>query len=46
MSLFFLIARVVRTAYKCLRAAAGIMILGHGVYRWLKNHERRTALRA
>lgn len=36
MSMFFLIARVVRTAYKALRAAAGILIVGHAVYRWVK----------
>ena len=38
MSLFFLIARVIRTAYRALRAAAGIMIVSHGVYRWIENH--------
>lgn len=34
MNLFFLIARVVRTGYKALRAAAGIVIVAHAMYRW------------
>jgi hypothetical protein len=38
MFLFFLIARAIRIAYITLRAAAGIMILGHGIYRWVQNH--------
>jgi hypothetical protein len=46
MSFFFLIARVVRAAYKGLRAAAGILILTHGVFRWLKNSDQRAARRA
>lgn len=45
MGLFFLVARAVRVAYKALRAAAGILILGHGVFRWLKNRERRGLIR-
>ncbi len=45
MSLFFLIARAVRTAYKALRAAAGIMIVSHATYKWAKQRrlEARTA---
>ena len=45
MSFFFLIARVVRAAYKGLRAAAGILILSHGIFRWLKNGGQRAARR-
>lgn len=33
----FTIARILRTAFLALRAAAGILIIGHGVYRWTKN---------
>ena len=36
MSMFFLLARVVRAAYKALRAAVGIMIVAHGTYQWVK----------
>lgn len=38
MTLFFLIARAIRIAYVTLRAAAGILILGHGVTRWVALH--------
>lgn len=44
MSMFFLIARAVRTAYKALRAAAGIMIISHAIYRWAQ--KRRLEARA
>lgn len=37
MSLFFMIARAVRAAYKMLRAAAGIILVSHGMYRWVQN---------
>lgn len=37
MTFFFLIARVIRTAYKALRAAVGIMIVLHGTHRWIQN---------
>jgi hypothetical protein len=37
MSLFFLIARAVRIAYKAIRAAVGIMIVAHGTYKWVKS---------
>ena len=37
MSFFFLFARVLRTAFVALRAVAGIMILGHGTYKWASN---------
>lgn len=46
MSLFFLIARVIRVAYRALRAAAGIMIVSHGVYRWVQNKRAQAALEA
>lgn len=45
MSLFFLIARCVRIAYKALRATAGILVLSHGVYRWVKNGAERERRR-
>jgi hypothetical protein len=38
MILFFLIARAIRIAYITLRAAAGILILSHGVSRWVQVH--------
>lgn len=38
MMFFFLIARMIRIAYITLRAAAGILILGHGVVRWVAIH--------
>ncbi len=44
MSLFFLIARTIRTAYKALRAAAGIVIVSHAIYRWAQ--KRRLEARA
>lgn len=40
MSLFFLIARAIRVAYKALRAAVGIMIVAHGTYHWVQNKRR------
>lgn len=44
MNLFFTIARVVRTAYKALRAAAGIMIVTHAIYKWAgRRWQERTA---
>lgn len=36
MSLFFMIARAIRAAYKALRAAVGIMIVLHGTYHWVQ----------
>jgi len=43
MNLFFTIARVVRTGYKALRAAAGIMIVVHAMSVWVRKRvdERR-----
>lgn len=35
--IFFLICRALRVAYFALRAAAGILILSHGIYRWVEN---------
>jgi hypothetical protein len=40
MMLFFSIVRVIRAAYKALRAAVGIMIVAHGTARWIKAHSR------
>ena len=37
MLTFFTIVRVLRAAFVALRAAAGMLIIGHGVYRWTKN---------
>ena len=48
MSLFFLIARIIRTSYKALRAAVGIMIVLHGTHVWrtTKRHAKaRTVAR-
>ena len=39
MSLFFLACRIIRLAYVTLRAAAGIMIVSHGVHQWVKKHK-------
>jgi hypothetical protein len=36
MTLFFSIARIIRAAYKALRAAVGIMIVAHGTYKWVQ----------
>lgn len=44
MTLFFLIARVIRTSYKALRAAVGIMIVLHGTHVWITT-KRRAARR-
>lgn len=41
MALFFSIVRVIRSAYKALRAAVGIMIVAHGTYHWIKNKSRK-----
>ena len=38
MMFFFSIARAIRIAFITLRAIAGILILGHGMNRWVKNH--------
>jgi hypothetical protein len=38
MSLFFLISKIIRIAYVTLRAAAGFLIVTHGMVRWIKNH--------
>jgi len=40
MLAFFTIVRVLRAAFLALRAAAGMLIIGHGVYRWSKNQRR------
>lgn len=36
MTLFFMIARAIRAAYKALRAAVGIMIVLHGTHHWIQ----------
>jgi hypothetical protein len=38
MAAFFLTVRILRLAFLTLRYAASIMILGHGVNRWVQNH--------
>lgn len=38
MSLFFLVSKIIRIAYVTLRAAAGFLIVTHGMVRWVKNH--------
>lgn len=40
MFTFFTIVRVLRAAFLALRAAAGMLIIGHGVYRWSKNLQK------
>jgi len=37
MTLFFLIARALRAAYRALRAAVGIVLVIHGSHQWVKN---------
>jgi len=37
MFTFFLIVRALRAAFMALRAVAGILIIGHGTYRWIEN---------
>lgn len=39
---FFLIARLVRAAYKALRAAVGIMLVAHGTYKWVQAKQARA----
>jgi hypothetical protein len=34
---FFLVVRALRAAFIALRAAAGMLIIGHGVYKWSQN---------
>lgn len=36
----FAIARTLRVIFTALRAAAGILIIGHGTYRWAQNRRR------
>lgn len=36
----FAAARILRTVFMALRAAAGILIIGHGTYVWAKNRRR------
>jgi hypothetical protein len=38
MSFFFLLSRIIRIAYVTLRAAAGFLIVSHGIVRWVNNH--------
>ncbi|GEM_PF-4681365 len=40
MFAFFLAVRTLRAAFMALRAVAGIMIIGHGIYRWTLNQQR------
>ena len=40
MFTFFLVVRALRAAFMALRAAAGILIIGHGTYVWAKNRTR------
>lgn len=40
MFAFFLTVRALRAAFMALRAIAGIMIIGHGVYHWTQNQRR------
>lgn len=35
--IFFAIFKAIRLLYLTLRAAAGIMILGHGMHIWVQN---------
>lgn len=42
MPQFFLIARIIRTSYKSLRAAVGIMIVAHGTYQWIQQKRRKS----
>jgi hypothetical protein len=37
MFTFFLAVRALRSAFIALRALAGILIIGHGTYRWAQN---------
>ncbi len=39
MMIFFMLMKAIRIAYLTLRAAAGIMILGHGMHIWVKNKQ-------
>lgn len=40
MFIFFKIAMAIRTAYKALRAAAGIMIVTHATYKWIESKRK------
>jgi len=37
MMFLLLFAKAIRIAYLALRAAAGIMVLGHGMHVWVQN---------
>ncbi len=39
MIFFFALMKAIRLAYLTLRAAAGILILGHGIQVWVKNKQ-------
>lgn len=43
MTTFFAIARLLRAAYKALRAAVGILLVAHGTFQWAKK-KRAAAL--
>jgi hypothetical protein len=43
MTLFFMIARAIRAAYKALRALVGIMIVTHGAVKWVGNKRAEAA---
>lgn len=40
MTLFFMVARAIRAAYKALRALVGIMIVTHGAVKWVQTKSR------
>ena len=44
MTTFFTIARLLRAAYKALRAAVGILLVAHGTYQWAKKKRAAAAL--
>lgn len=43
---FFGLARVIRAAYKALRAAVGIVLVAHGSYKWYQNKRAEAAAAA
>ncbi len=43
MTTFFTIARLLRAAYKALRAAVGILLITHGTVQWVRK-KRAAAL--
>ena len=44
MTIFFKVASIIRTSYKALRAAAGIVIVAHAMWNWFGRRRAKPAM--